>query len=483
MKARSILARCLKSVLHCGRGLTRPLCKTRATSVCETNATCKRVCLLAILLCLWSSPLWAKPTATFSGYSETLLRYYQQEDVDRIKNLLAFIEILSFSAKLPKIEDLSLHLSGWGQLDIIDVSNQNRWQGDLSLAMVAYRDPKMRFQAFLGRQYVYQNNKMLHFDGARVEARASFGLGIRAFAGWVVRPQFAPSFGYFMAGARVSQRLGHNAEFGITFLEMLEEGRPAHEVLGVDFLVVPFRWMEISGSASADLFLMAVRQVGGRIDLNPLRWLRVSLGYEYAMPSAFVSKNSIFSVFSNNAFHEGYVQAWVYLFRRRLAIGTDLRLIYLPDEPDTAGKLSATTSPSTSFPTGEQYRLYLRLQYSKRPSGWIGLTLERLRDQADGHVGGRLFWQQRWSSLLFAADVQYYYYSRQIRGYAHSIYSSLSSQWSFATNWSLTGSIQFTLNPFLERSWLGLLKLSYRFYAAVPSTAVTPKQAGTRNRR
>ena len=72
--------------------------------------------------------------------------------------------------------------------------------------MIAYRDPKMRFQAFLGRQYLYQNNKVLHFDGARVEARTPFGLGARVFAGWIVRPQFAPSIGYFMTGARVSHR-------------------------------------------------------------------------------------------------------------------------------------------------------------------------------------------------------------------------------------------------------------------------------------
>ncbi len=411
----------------------------------------------------------ARPVVSFSGHSETLIRYYQQEDVERIKNLLAFIEILSISSQFPTVPDLSIQLSGWGQIDPIDTLNASQVNGDLNLAMIAYRDPKMRFQAFLGRQYVYQNNKVLHFDGARLEARAPFGLGARVFAGWVVRPQFAPSMGYFMTGARISHRVGHISEIGITFLEMLEDGRPAHELLGIDAALVPISWLEISGSASADLHLLQLRQAGGRVELTPLRWLRFTLGYEYAMPSAFVSKNSIFSVFSTNAFHEAYAQVWFTMLQRRLSLGVDARLIHLPDVPSEQDTQTDPNATASTFPTGDQIRLYVRYQYSRRPSGWLGLTLERLRDQNDGHYGIRLFWQQQLDAFLLAADAQYYNYSREIRGYPHSFYASVSGRWNFAKGWSLTGSLQFTHNPFVEQSWLGLLKLSYQFYVDVPA--------------
>lgn len=419
----------------------------------------------------------SRPIATFSGHSETLIRFYQQEDVERIRNLLAFIEILSVSSQFPTVPDLSIQLSGWGQIDAIDTLNTSQVTGDLSLAMIAYRDPKMRFQAFLGRQYLYQNNKVLHFDGARVEARTPFGLGARVFAGWIVRPQFAPSIGYFMTGARVSHRVGHRSEVGITFLEMLEDGRPAHELLGIDVMVLPLNWLEISGSASADLHLLQLRQAGGRIDLTPWRWIRLTVGYEYSMPSAFISKNSIFSVFSTNSFHEAYAQLWFYLLRRRLSFGIDARLIHLPDEPSEQDLQTNPNATAVSFPTGDQIRLYARYQYSRRPSGWVGVTLERLRDQNDGHYGIRLFWQQQWSDFLLAADAQYYNYNREIRGFPHSFYTSLSGRWNFAPGWALTGSLQFTLNPFVQQSWLGLLKLSYQFYAEIPARPSVTKAA------
>lgn len=433
-----------------------------------------------------STPVFSQPTATFSGHSETLLRFYQQEQVDRIKNLLALIEILSISADFPKIPDFSIQLSGWGQLDLIDVSQQNRLTGDLNLATISYRDPKMRFEASLGRQYLYQDNRVLHFDGARLEGRTPFGLAGRVFAGWVVRPQFASPNGYFVAGARLSHRIGHITEIGVTFLDMLEEGRPAHQLLGFDLWIAPLRWLEITANVSADLHLLALRQAGGRIDIQPWRWLRFSLGYDYAMPSAFVSKDSIFSVFSNNTYHEGYVQAWLYFLQNRLSLGVDLRLLFLPDDDSTRVTTAPTTTYATTpLPTGEQIRLHARFQYQQRPSGWIGLTLERLRDQEDGHWGMRAFWQQQWAAFLLAADVQYYYYARNIRGYPHSFYSALSGQWQFAKGWALTASVQFTLNPFVEQSWLGLLKLSYQFYAEVPpviatstSSSVQPGKSG-----
>lgn len=439
----------------------------------------------------WVRPVLAQPTATLSGHSETLLRFYQQEEADRIKNMLALIEILSISSEFPKLPDLSIQLSGWGQLDLIDVAQQrNRLMGDLNLATLSYRDPKMRFEASLGRQYLYQDNRVLHFDGARVEGRTPFGLAGRVFAGWVVRPQFAAPNGYFVAGARVSHRVGHISEVGITFLEMVEEGRPAHQLLGFDLWLAPLRWLEITGNVSADLHLLSLRQAGGRIDLQPWRWLRFSLGYEYAMPSAFISKNSIFSVFSNNTYHEGYLQAWLYLLRNRLSIGLDLRLLFLPEDHSTHNTTvatnagtnttnTATSGTSSAFPTGEQLRFHVRYQYHQQPVGWIGLTLERLRDQEDGHWGSRLFWQQQWSAFLLAADVQYYHYVRSIRGFSHSFYSSLSGQWQFAKGWALTGSVQFTLNPFVEQSWLGLLKLSYQFYVDIPPVVAASAVSST----
>ncbi|MCB9641827.1 MAG: hypothetical protein H6728_02010 [Myxococcales bacterium] len=435
------------------------------------------VCVAWLVLGGRSVVYAAPPSAAFSGFSETLLRYYQQEEVDRIKNILGPIEILAISANLPQLPTLSFHLFGWGQVSFLD---ELQATGDLNTAYISYRDPKQKIWLSVGRQYLYQDQKVLHFDGARFEARLPYGFGVRVFGGFAVRPQFAPSADYFLTGVRLSHRVGHISEVGVTFLETLEEGRPAHEILGLDALVVPFSWLELSGSASADLHLLTLRQAGGRVDLVPWKWLRLSLGYEYATPSAFISKNSIFSVFSTQAYHEAYAQAWVYLFGRRLAIGADLRFLHLPDATIPSDE---TEARDIKFPSGEQDRIHIRWMYLQEPTGWLGLTLERARETDDGHLGVRLFWQQQFWVFWLALDLQYYHYSQFLGGMPHGIFAALSGKWQFAPGWELVGSATFTSNPFVVQSWMGLLKLRYTFFFALPSAPPSAMSAAPQQGR
>lgn len=427
----------------------------------------------------------AKPIVQFSGHSETLVRYYQQEDLDRMKSLLALIEVLSFSSAFPRLPDLSVHFSGWGQVDMMDIANQNRMEGDLNLAYIAYRDPKHRFQAFLGRQYLYQNNKVLRFDGARVDTRLPLGLGLRVFGGFTVLPRFAAPKGYFAAGARLSHRVGHISEVGVSFLEVMEQGRAGHELLGFDASVVPFRWLEFSGSLSLDLHLLTMREANIRAEVIPLRWLRVAVGYEYSMPSAFISKNSIFSVFSDQTYHDAYAEVWFSFMRRRLSVGLDARLFFVPDTAPFTNNEDLKLAPveETPLPTGEQIRVQARYKYNQRRPGWIGISFESLRDNEDGHFGSRIFWQQVISRFILAADMHLYIYSRPINDFPRSFFASLSGRWNIGKGWALSGSLSFTVSPFVEQAWLGLLKLSYRFAADIPSSRVsrgTSKARATR---
>ncbi len=424
--------------------------------------------VLFVLWCAGERPAFsAPPVATVSGFSETLVRYYQQEELDRLRDMLGPIEILALSTAFPQLPTLSLHLFGWGQISFLD---EVRATGDLNTAYVSYRDPKQQIWVSLGRQYLYQDQKVLHFDGARFEARLPLGFGVRVFGGFAVRPQFAPSADHFLTGIRLSHRIGHISEVGLTFLETLEEGRPAHEIVGVDAQIVPLPWLELSGNASVDLHLLTLRQAGGRMDVAPWRWLRLSLGYEYATPSAFVSKNSIFSVFSTQSYHEAAAQAWFYLLGRRLSLGVDLRLLHLPDATDTVNSSEARAIP---FPSGEQARLHLRWMYAQEPTGWLGVTLERARETDDAHLGIRLFWQQQLWAFLFALDLQYYHYSRVLGGHPHGFFGALSGKWQINVDWELVGSVTFTSNPFVNQSWMGLLKLRYTFFFALPNTSPT----------
>lgn len=443
--------------------------------------------VVALAVCAAPEPAFAQePTrdkATGDRYSvavrsETYLQLYERALLpgpagavvtdEHVAPIHQYISLRAIDLDAPWREDsLSVELSGWGGVTVGDLTGfrspeatvGHRVDGDLQAANVKYTHDGVWLR--LGRQhYAGGAARYARFDGLSAGGQLDMGLGLEAYGGLAVLPRWSQRPGYHHLGSpsdtllrdpeaiEQPDRVGHwlaggriyyhstNVDGGASFHEAHENSGLAHRNVGVDARVTPFDEALLGGIAILDLdsTRLADARAWGEIALfDPLD---VGVEYLHAEPALFLSRQSVLSVFSTDAYDEAggrlryRPKDWLHLE------GSGFVQLYSEDtgvRGEVAARLTPNDWRTTAFRIG-----YTRVQAPENGYHSLRNTLRQgITDDVAATAEAYLYFYdeailERDSSRVFAGTVQWWA-AEQLRvmwgaSLASSPYAALDAQ-------------------------------------------------------
>jgi hypothetical protein len=126
--------------------------------------------------------------------------------------------------------------------------------GDVLVLTLRLRDPKGHAEVRGGR-FVLATGAIrpVQVDGAEVTLRAPWGSAVESFGGAPVVPRLGARPYDWLAGGRVSQKLGVTAIVGLSYIQRREGGEISDHEMGADAAFAPARWLDVASFAAYDL--------------------------------------------------------------------------------------------------------------------------------------------------------------------------------------------------------------------------------------
>jgi len=126
--------------------------------------------------------------------------------------------------------------------------------GDVLVLALRLRDPKGHAEVRGGR-FVLATGAIrpVQMDGAEVTLRAPWGSALESFGGTPVVPRFGARPYDWLAGGRVSEKVGVHAILGVSYLQRRADGEISDHELGADAAFAPARWLDVAAFGAYDL--------------------------------------------------------------------------------------------------------------------------------------------------------------------------------------------------------------------------------------
>lgn len=201
---------------------------------------------------------------------------------------------------LDKLGDgnLSLHLYGWGRVDLADKSyNDNTADGSLTYGYAQYHANQANAQVRLGRLLVTEGIASEYLDGVSARTDLPYGFGVSAFGGATVHTVHLPGEnsdgkGDGILGGRVSYRHGGRLELGVSGVyestaptlqnpQLAAQGKfGSHRLIGGDIWLAPHRRVDLMGHTSYNTETSGVAEHSYLINLRPMNDLSLTAEYD-----------------------------------------------------------------------------------------------------------------------------------------------------------------------------------------------------------
>jgi len=228
-----------------------------------------------LLVLLVSAASWAQEV---SVHSTTFAQYYKQDipGLDR-STYTPLTQFLGIDATRLGMENLSLHLFGWGNFDLADQSRlDGKTVGSFSYGYMRYRFDQANGEIKAGRFAINHGLGYEQVDGVSGRVDLKGGFSVSAFGGRPVRykvenPDQQYDYEYqrdVIFGTRFGYRLAKMGEVGISFVQdgtptsyyeksRSEQTERLHDyrrrLLGGDIYIVPIASMTFTGRLVFDI--------------------------------------------------------------------------------------------------------------------------------------------------------------------------------------------------------------------------------------
>lgn len=275
----------------------------------------KKICRLLSFVCLFGIP--ASSLADTTVGSTTIFRFFQDSRTGSTdKNFAPATQFLSLNADKLADGNLSLHLYGWGRLDLADKSfNDERADGSLTLGYLKYRFNKANAQVRAGRFFVSEGIINEHVDGISARTELPMGFGISAFGGATVHTarlagERTDSKGDAIYGGRLNYRYGGVLELGISGLyetnapsltdvkhsTLAAEGKFGnYRRIGGDIWLAPHNMIQLIGHTSYNPETETVAEHSYQLNLKPLKSLVLTGEFSEYHDRGYFLSSAIFS--------------------------------------------------------------------------------------------------------------------------------------------------------------------------------------------
>lgn len=401
----------------------------------------------ALLFALASIPARAQ---TVHGSTQTILNLFPEPRERELRMVAPFISWLTLNAEKLGDGDVSVHLSGWGGMDLGNASFDGRGAGELSLAHLAWRDARRGVSLTLGRQYLLLGlARAEHFDGLHLAKRLPAGFGVEIFGGAHAGPRLTYQSGDWMVGGRLTYAYHHLVKAGISFLQARERETLQRELVGADVVVRPKDWLEIGAGALWDTIGEHLAQLDLFATSYPTTGVRVALDWRRVVPVALLDKTSIFSVFSNAVRNEaGGDVSW--RFGRRVTLGADAHALAFDD-----GEGGYRAGVSASLALGPRLENTLTLRVGR----WRGV--------GEGYTELRAATRHAFTEKFFGVlDVQAYLHDVATRGERLSFGCTAAVGYEPVRRLRALLAVEAGVTPLFERVAQLVAKLEYAFLRA-----------------
>ncbi|MCA9665008.1 MAG: hypothetical protein KC503_05445 [Myxococcales bacterium] len=257
------------------------------------------------------------------------------------RTMVRLIQFIDASSEDVGVEGLSIELSGRlvGQLASAPLSDgleaRERFDGDVLVGLLRWRDRRRRISLALGRQYLFFGaGRVEHLDGLSVLYRTPWNIDVSVFGGltrpWQLDvdvdepgPDGDPFVFYNWAvGGRLRWRVLDHGYVAAGFLHEGHSDETVRQLLTAQAGYIGWGVVDAAAGATIDLIDKLPQEIWVNVGAALLPRLRVSGDFSYQVPSATIPKTSIFSVFSSDAYHSisGSV---LYGFGRHVRAGVD----------------------------------------------------------------------------------------------------------------------------------------------------------------
>jgi hypothetical protein len=349
------------------------------------------------------------------------------------------------NVQLRYVDDLRLVVSGWGELAFMITESQLGATGDLDVGFFEGKLFRRRLTLRLGRQLVYGGAaRMQPLDGAMLTLRILHNISVDVYGGAPVTPRFGVRQGDFTTGARLSWQPRFDSAVGISFAEMLKDGRQARQDLGVDARWQPLPSLALSGYALLSLLELRLAEADLAASYQPRPTILVRADYRRTAPDLFLPRSSILSVFAQESRDEAGAELfWRILSRLRLEGDWHAIVDGTGFGQRGGARVSASLGPAFATTLAAETR-FLRLASN------------------DGYTQARLYAVQRLPRGLVATlDLDSYILARPINGRSFSFTSAVTLGWDFAPRWRAVMSAVADTTPLVQRNFELLAKLVF----------------------
>ncbi|MBT1072229.1 hypothetical protein [Pelotalea chapellei] len=415
--------------------------------------------------------------ADTSVESTTIVRYFQDDRAGfSTKDMAPITQFLG--ADFDKLGDgnLSLHLYGWGRMDLGDKSfNNDRADGSLTYGFLKYRFNHANAQIRAGRLFVTEGIVNEQIDGVSARTELPMGFGISAFGGATVHTadisgENTDGKGDGIYGGRLNYRYGGKLELGVSGLyetkapsfsqvknrSMVNNGKFGdHKLIGGDIWLAPHSMVEFMGRTSYNTETDAVAEHSYQLNLKPVKDLVLTGEFnEYRDRSYFYSSpvfSSMYSALRDRSRVIGAIAS--YGLNSQTELSADYR--HYTREIGNADRMGAELSyrfKGNDIRTGAGYH-YLRAGsgFAAIPSSTTSASFHELR----GYI-------MRDAKKYFAsADAIAYVFEKEIAGKKSAWEVITSVGYRFTPAIALSGDISYGQSPEYNDDLKGLLRLTY----------------------
>lgn len=435
----------------------------------------KNVCRLLSFVCLLGIP--ASAMADTAIESTTMFRFFQDSRNGFAKKDFAPItQFLSIDSDKLADGNLSLHLYGWGRLDLADKSfNNEQVDGSLTYGYLKYRFNQANGQIRAGRFFVNEGIINEQVDGISARTELPMGFGISAFGGAAVHTTRIPDEktdgkGDAIYGGRLNYRYGGKFELGVSGL--YETNAPTltdfkhntlaaagkfgdRRLVGGDIWLAPVSMLQIMGHTSYNPETETVAEHSYQLNLKPVKDLVLTGEFnEYRDRSYFFSSamfSSMYSALNDRSRILGGLAS--YSLSSQMELSADYR--HYTREIGNADRMGADLRyrfKDNDIRTGAGYH-YLRAGsgFAVIPSSAASASFHELR----GYV------MRDTKSYFASADVIAYIFNKKISN-TRSAWETIGSVgYHFTPAIALSGDLSYGQSPEYRDDLKGLIRLTY----------------------
>ena len=266
--------------------------------------TCSSLLCAALLLSLPAAVL-----AVDVAVDSTTITRFEKRDIPGEKNdtLIPLTQFLGLDVNNLADGNLSLHLYGWGRVDLADKSyNNDKADGSLTYGYLRYRFKQANTDIRAGRFFVREGIVAEQVDGASVHGELPLGFGISAFGGATVHTKHlygenSDGKGDTVFGGRVNYRYKGLLELGVSGVYEGEAPRMTnytnanHRLMGMDLWLSPVRMVEVMGHTSYNTETRTTAEHSYLLNIKPIKHLVISAEFNEQREKSYLYAWTMFS--------------------------------------------------------------------------------------------------------------------------------------------------------------------------------------------